>query len=186
MGYASKEALLEYTQNKSVASMSKAAGAGMLLLSLLFFGFDSSGTEKIFGLVFLVGGALGLYSGLTWDSAYKKFLNTAASTGELTRLLEDFAASQSMADDRIRLGANYLYGKKQGRPIRYSDLAKVYPHVVTGSHLSRSLVCVTIDGKTSGLCNFIVRDDPKIPHPDEALILHMIRTKNPNVYLGYK
>lgn len=184
MGYASKEALMEYTQE----SKGNSAFASILGGIMLVGGVLSLGTSLgiVLSLIFIVGGISFISMGTKGNSNYKKFLSIAASTGELQRILNDFASSHSMADDRIRLGSEYIYGRKMGRPIQYAELRKVYPHVVTGSGCARYLKGITADGQEHNLCEFIVRTSQKTPHPDEAAIYQHIVTRNPNVYLGYK
>ena len=184
MGYASKEALLEYTEKKGLNILTPILGVGGILLGILLFNTSVMGV-----LCTLLLGGSGVYllfSDPTGKSSYKKYLDTAASTGELQRMLNDFASSKSLADDRIRLGAEYIYGKKMGRPLSYSELRKVYPYVVTGSGCARFLKGITADGQEHNLCEFIVKTSQKDPHPDESYIYQVILSKNPNVYLGYK
>lgn len=184
MGYASKEALLEYTENKSLNIFTPILGIGGILMGILLF--DTSAMGILCAVLLGGSGIYLLFSDPSGKSSYKKYLKIAASTGELQRMLNDFAASQSLADDRIRLGAEYIYGKKMGRPLSYAELRKVYPYVVTGSGCARFLKGVTADGQEHNLCEFIVRTSQKDPHPDEAYIYQVIVTKNPNIYLGYK
>ena len=184
MGYASKEALLEYTKEPK-GNIGFLKGLGVVVV---IFGVATLGTE--FGLVlsilFIAGGIFMIYSAGQNDSEYKKYLKIAESTGELQRVLNDFANAQSLADDRIRLGSEYIFSKNLGRPVAYAELRKVYPHVVGGTSCARYLKGVTAGGTEYMLCNFIVRHSQKDPHPDESYIYQVIVDKNPNVHLGYK
>lgn len=184
MGYASKEALVEYTQESKSNSAFASIFGGIMLVG----GVLSLGTPLgiVLSLIFIVGGIYFISMGTKSNSNYKKFLSIASSTGELQRILNDFASSQSMADDRIRLGAEYIYGKKMGRPVQYTELRKVYPHIVSGSSCARYLKGVTADGQEHNLCEFIVKTSEKTPHPDESAIYQCILARNPNVHLGYK
>lgn len=184
MGYASKEALLEYTQE----SKSKTGFGVVFGVIMVVAGISALATPLgvVMSLLFIAGGVCLISLGTKGNSTYKKFLSVAASTGELQRMLNDFANSQSLADDRIRLGSEYIFGKQTGRPISYAELRKVYPYVVTGSGCARYLKGVTADGQEHMLCEFIVRRSQKDPHPDESYIYQVIVTRNPNVYLGYK
>ena len=189
MGYASKEALLEYTkkdEGKSGSGLFRILGiAGVIM------GLASLGTEAglFFSLICIAGGIFLFYFGGQTGretKAYMKYLKMAESTGEMQRILNDFANAQSLADDRIRLGSEYIFSKNHGRPVTYAELRKVYPHIVTGSGCARSLVGITVSGQGYTLCDFIVRKSQKDPHPDESYIYQVIVNKNPNVYLGYK
>lgn len=182
MGYASKEALLEYTQDKSKGPFFTIIACGGFVVGLICL----SGDFMWFGLFMIVMSAISLFSDLSGNGSYKKFLSTAVSTGELQRIINDFAASQSLADDRIRLGDEYIFGRKMGRPISYAELRKVYPFIVTGTTCARCLKGVTVNGQEHVLCDFIVRSSQKTPHPDENAIYQHILSKNPNIYLGYK
>ena len=182
MGYASKEALLEYTQDKAKGPLFKIIACGELVVGLISLTSD----YIWFALLMIVTAVIIFFSDLSGNGTYKKFLSTAASTGELQRILNDFAASQSMADDRIRLGAEYIFGRKMGRPISYAELRKVYPFIVTGASCARYLKGITADGQEHMLCDFIVRGSQKNPHPDENAIYQHILSRNPNIYLGYK
>lgn len=184
MGYASKEALLEYTQASKGNTGFLTFLGGIILIGGIASLFTPLGI--VLSLLFIIGGALMLNEARKGNSNYKKFLKIAESTGEMQRILNDFAASQSLADDRIRLGAEYIYGKQMGRPVSYAELRKVYPHVVTGTSCRRFLKGITADGAEHNLCDFIVRKSEKEPHPDESYIYQIIVNKNPNVYLGYK
>lgn len=187
MGYASREALVEYTQKKKGdAAFLSILGVFGVIMGIVFLTQAKEMMHFVFGVFFAVVGVWMIMSNSKDNSSYKSFLSTAQATGEMQRLLDDFAASRSMADDRIRLGANYLYGKQMGRPIQYTELRKVYPYVVTGTNTARYLKGVTSDGSELMLCEFIVHRSPKDPHPDESAIYQHILSKNPNVYLGYK
>jgi len=183
MGYASKEALMEYLHNKGSGTFLSIFG-----LFAFFMGFVSLTLPdgNIAFLIFAVIGAGFLFMGRSNKSTLNKYLSIAASTGELQRILNDFAASQSLADDRIRLGSEYIFGRKMGRPISYSELRKVYPFIVTGTTCARYLKGVTADGQEHIICEFIVRGSQKTPHPDENAIYQHILSKNPHIYLGYK
>lgn len=184
MGYASKEALLEYTQeSKSKSGFSSVFGGIALVGGILSL---ATPLGIVLSLLFIAGGICMISYGAKGNSTYKKFLSVAASTGELQRILNDFANSQSLADDRIRLGSEYIFGKNMGRPISYSELRKVYPYIVTGTGCARYLKGVTADGAEHMLCEFYVRTSQKDQHPDESYIYQVIVNKNPNVYLGYK
>lgn len=184
MGYASKEALLEYTQqSKGTTGFGKGMGFFILIVGLASL---ATPLGIVFSLFFIASGILWIYTASQNNSEYKKYLKIAESTGELQRVLNDFANSQSLADDRIRLGSEYIFGKHQGRPISYAELRKVYPYVVGGTSCSRYLRGVTAGGQDYILCEFIVRHSQKDPHPDESYIYQVIVTKNPNVHLGYK
>lgn len=182
MGYASKEALLEYTQDKSKGPLFKILGCAVIVVGLICL----SGDTVWFGLTMIAAGVYMFFSDASGNGSYKKFLSNAASTGELQRILNDFANGNIMADDRIRLGSEYIFGRKMGRPISYAELRKVYPHVFTGTSNSRYLKGVTADGQEHMLCEFIVKGSPKNPHPDENAIYQYIFTRNPNIHLGYK
>lgn len=186
MGYASKAALMEYIKEKTeYRSFLICFGIGSIFLSILLMSFcDNDPMNMIMILVFLVVGIFMIIEG-SKPSQCKRFLKLLESTGQMDRLLNDFASSQALADDRIRLGAEYIYGKNQGRPVSYAELQKVYPSVVTGARCERKLKGVTAEGAYV-LCDFIVYKSQKDPHPDESYIYQVILSKNPNVYLGYK
>ena len=189
MGYASKEALLEYTQKSKSAS-----GSGLFRvigIAGIIMGIASMGTEAgmVFTMVCIAAGIFLFYMGGQTGretKEYLKYLKIAESTGEMQRILNDFANSQSLADDRIRLGSEYIFSRKQGRPITYAELRKVYPYVVSGTNCARYLKGVSASGAEYMLCDFIVRKSQKDPHPDESYIYQVIVSKNPNVHLGYK
>ena len=185
MGHASKEALLEYTKkSKSDTKFLQGIGVVALVGGLASFGVEELGV--LFPLFFIAGGIFMFYMGGKNDSEYKKYLKIADSTGELQRVLNDFANAQSLADDRIRLGSEYIFGKNQGRPVSYAELRKVYPHIYKGSRCARQIDGVTVSGQTRILCDFIIRNSQKDPHPDESYIYQVIVSRNPNVYIGYK
>lgn len=186
MGYASREALMEYTQEeKGNRTFMSALGFAEIILGM--FLLTQTDSQNIFlSLFFIIGGIFSIVSARNSNSNYKKFLSITASTGELEKILNDFANSRSMADDRIRLGSEYIFGRKRGRPISYAELRKVYPYIVSGTSCARYLKGVTADGAEHILCEFIVRNSQKTPHPDENAIYQHILSRNPNVYLGYK
>ena len=149
MGYASKEALLEYTQKSKSAS-----GSGLFRvigIAGIIIGIASMGTEAgmVFTMVCIAAGIFLFYMGGQTGretKEYLKYLKIAESTGEMQRILNDFANSQSLADDRIRLGSEYIFSRKQGRPITYAELRKVYPYVVSGTNCARYLKGVSASG----------------------------------------
>lgn len=181
MSYASKEALMEYTQPKKHENLSIQI-MGVFAFVVGVFSFTIPGGLDMSLLMTLGGAAMFFLSRTKTYSSYKNFFSLAASTGELNEVINDFGASRSMADDHIRLGENYLYGKQAGRPIKYAELKKVYIHSAQKTSIvARNLKGVTADGTDLLLCEFIVCDSAKKPHPDEAAILQHIKSKNPYV-----
>ena len=183
MSYASKEALMEYTQPKKNEN-SFIRLFGVFVFAVGVFSFTIPGGLDMSLLTTLGGAAMFFLFRSKTYSSYKNFLSLTASTGELDEIIKDFGASRSMADDRIRLGENYLYSKQGGRPIKYAELKKVYVHSAQKTSIvARNLNGVTADGTNLLLCEFIVRDSAKKPHPDEAAILQHIKSKNPYIVI---
>lgn len=187
MGYASKAALMEYIKEKTGDRLFLTCfGIGVIFISFLAMSvYDNDPKNLIMIILIMAAGIFFITMGNSKTSKCKRFLKLLESTGQMDRLLNDFASSQALADDRIRLGAEYIYGKNQGRPVSYAELQKVYPSVVTGARCERKLMGITAEGAYV-LCDFIVYKSQKDPHPDESYIYQVILSKNPNVYLGYK
>lgn len=183
MSYASKEALMEYTQPKKHENLSIQI-MGVFCCIVGAFSFTIPGGFGMSLLMTLGGAAMVVFFHTKTYSSYKNFFSLAASTGELNEVINDFGASRSMADDRIRLGQIYLYGKQAGRPIKYAELKKVYVSGVQKStNVFRRLHGVTADGTDILLCEFILHDSAKKPQPDEAAILQHIKSKNPYIVI---
>lgn len=184
MGYASKEALLEYTQeDKKVSRLGYLIGGICLIMGIIFM---STPIGVDFCLFFIAGGIYLLCTAGRDQAKYKKYLSAADSTGELQRMLTDFANSKSLADDRIRLGEEYIFGKRMGRPITYAELRKIYPYVTTKSRYARYLKGATPDGTEYILCAFDCETLKSDSHPDEPSIYQMITSRNPYIQVRSK
>ena len=121
-------------------------------------------------------------------SAKKKLralMTDMEATGEQGRILQDFAAAQSVFNGELRVGHHYLFGKGSGIVLRYGEIKQIYQHVQRSYFIetARTLQYVNLNGKTKVLCKIPLRDKGK----DQVLqLMAFIQSKNPTVKLGYK
>lgn len=115
----------------------------------------------------------------------KSQLESMQSTGELDRVLQDFAAGQSVFDDNLRVGNYYLFGKKHGGVVRYGEIKQIYQHIQRTYFIetARSLQFVDVNGKTRVLCKLPLWDKAKT---QVLQVMAFVQSKNPTVKLGYK
>ena len=112
------------------------------------------------------------------------FLDDARKRNELELVLQDFQAASSLCEDRIRMGAKFIYGKNCG-VYEYSRLQKVYQyiHKTNWAEDGRELRAVMSDGKTKTLCKLALKgkDDENV----KKVILYIL-LKNQSVTVGYR
>lgn len=179
MSWASKEDLVNYTQEKANSSF-----ATILGIVMIFGGIASLFTSLglVFSLLITAGGIYFVKSGNDINRDYNNYLAAAEASGEMQAIVNDFAGSKSMHYDSIRLGESYIFTRKRGRPVQYAELRKVYVNITktNGIETSRSLIGVATDGKNHILCDNLSKKDG-----DAEQIMAHIRYKNPHVQLGY-
>ena len=130
-----------------------------------------------------------IWRGTSYVIKYTARIKEAELSGELETILSDFSRSRPMVIDKIRLGEKYIYGKKKGSPVSYSEIVKVYQSIHGTRSLGktfeneRRLNAVLSDGSTRKLCNLMLWGDSD---EDVGKIMAYIQQKNPSVHLGYK
>lgn len=162
-------------------------GIGWIIFGGLMLAFSIAGVMAMGWVVviYLIGGALLLWVGISGRNHVEKIVKEMEATGELERVLADFTGSKSFVKDKVRLGNYYIFGKKQQNIVRYEDIRQVYQsiHRRNGAETTRTLQYVNTKGQTQTLCNLQLRDKSK---DDVIMIMMLIKTKNPNVKLGYQ
>lgn len=184
----SKDDLLKYIK-ASFFSPEMVGGVVLLLAAFMsifiicFIEFSALGI--VFALVLGVVGAILIRSAALSSKKFTDYIQNAETSGEMGMILGDFSQSYSMVKDNIRIGRRYIFGKKQGRPVKYSEITKVYQSIHKTNFVedSRQLNAVLSDGETRTLCNLMIRGKSD---EDLARIMGFIQHQNPGVHLGYK
>lgn len=184
MQTSTKEDLINYIK-ESRTSLT-VLGAFFLLASG-FMGYLAVMVDPFIGFFALFGigcSILLIWSGHSSSQKFAAYIQDAESSGKLQELLNDFSRSYSMVGDNIRLGSKYIYGKKKGRPVSYSEIRKVYQYRHRTNFVEdyRQLQAVVNDGSTHILCDLKLRGKSD---EDVAKIMGFIYHQNPNVHLGY-
>lgn len=158
-------------------------GTVILIFIVCFMEFSALGI--VFTLVAGAVSAILIRSAVLSSKKFTDYIRNAETSGEMGIILGDFSQSYSMVKDNIRLGRRYIFGKKQGRPVKYSEITKVYQSIHKTNFVedSRQLNAVLSDGETRTLCNLMIRGKSD---EDLARIMGFIQHQNPGVHLGYK
>lgn len=179
----------KYTRDSGVGFL--IFGSFFVLLALVILIMLLIG-EMDFELSLLASCAVPLAMGviMIWVSVssrkdYRKHLERLEQTGEIDRVLQDFATAQPLVGGAVRLGQYYIFGKRQGGAVRYEDIRQVYQHIHKRNFVenSRSLRYVNSQGKTKDLCSLALRGKSD---QDVMRIMAVIKAKNPSVHLGYR
>lgn len=153
------------------------------LIRQLVVGFDSDTIVSI--LLFSVMGGIMFGSGLITILEAKKTYQAMEESGEIQRVVADFATALPLVKDQVRIGQHYIFGKKKNRIVRYEEIRQVYQHITRTYFIEteRCLKYVDSRGKTRVLCNLLDRGKSD---EDVMRIMLVIQAKNPGVKLGYK
>lgn len=111
-------------------------------------------------------------------------LQAMEASGELARVLEDFAQGEVLVKGNVRLGKYYVFGKGSDRVIRYEEIRRVYQYIKKRNFVetTRCLKYVDPQGTTRDLCPLLLRGKSD----EEALrIMNVIHSKNPTTQFGY-
>lgn len=107
-----------------------------------------------------------------------------AEEEKLNILIHDFEAGKALAEDRIRMGDTYMFGKQAAVPQRYDMTNRVYQHILSryGQIVDRALIVRTHIGQECTLCSLHKK------HGDQEAqeIFHAIKEKNQYVRIGYQ
>lgn len=97
----------------------------------------------------------------------------------------DFEYAVSMRDDRVRFGEYYIYIKRSGRLLKYSEITQVYQYVHKTNFVEdeRALKYVDTNGKHRKMCKLELRDNS---NAELSMMVSMILKKNPYVKVGYR
>ena len=103
-------------------------------------------------------------------------------------LARDFGKSQTVLNGFLRVGEEWLFGKRTNTIVRYDQISKIYLYIhrTNGIEDSRMLTVVA-DGKTRNLCKVPAKGVfKKQNHPDVEKVIRYVVYKNPHVHVGYK
>ena len=172
-----------------------AGSSGMLLIGLFFAGFGMMGffvdMDNALGLMLMMFGfaAIFLIIFFVSKSNLSKLIEQYEAQYGADVLSKDFSAAHSLLNDKIRLGDDWLYGRKTGTLVRYEQIKKIYIYIhrTNGAEDRRALKIETADGKARELClipttGFVNKQN----HPDVETVIKVLLIKNPNVHIGYK
>lgn len=136
------------------------------------------------GLLVTGLGALLLWASISSLRALNAQLKAMEASGELARVLEDFAQGEVLVKGNVRLGQSYVFGKGTDRVIRYEEICRVYQYIKKRNFVEtvRCLKYVDAQGNTRDLCPLL----PRGKSDEDALrIMNVIHSKNPATQFGY-
>jgi len=163
-------------------------GVFFLGLGLLGFAVDVASPIGMLLLMFALGAACSAPYFIGQRRLNKAIEEYEAQYGA-DALVKDFNASRPVINDHLRLGEEWLFGKRTATIVRYEQIKKIYMYVhrTNGVEDRRALKIETAAGKTLELCNLPTKGVfKKQNHPDVETILKVILIKNPSVHVGYK
>ena len=183
MNQAGKKSFMKYTSSVYIGII--LIGAFFLFTGLSYVLQESDIAIIIISLLIAAAGVGIIFSQIRNAKKIRNFVADKEQSGQLPLLLNDFAGSQSLVGDKVRVGREYIFGKKQGVPIAYSQMRQVYQYIKKKNFVEnqRELRCVLENGKTVTLCQLKLRGKSD---EDVSKIMAFIHYKNPGVHLGYK
>lgn len=111
-----------------------------------------------------------------------KDLSTAQRDGSLDALYQDFQNGISLSGDDIRLGREYVFGRRMGTYHRYRDIDRIYQYVHKTNFVEdkRMLRAKLLSGSIVDLCKL----DRGGNNPEVAKIAMVIVKMNPTIRVG--
>jgi|GEM_PF-6359945 len=126
--------------------------------------------------------------GIPWavgQSRVSKQISYLKSIGTYGKMLQEFAVSSPILDDKVRYSENYIFGKGSGCFLPYKDICWVYRH-----KLSYLLIPIRAEamigdskGRVTSFCR-LKRSDSTGGEEIKALAA-LVYKKNPTVILGF-
>ena len=107
------------------------------------------------------------------------------SGGTYEKMLREFAASSSMLDDKVRYGANYIFGKGSGCFFPYKDICWVYRHNLSYLLIPIRSEAMIGDSKGSVRSFCRLKRNNSAGSEEVKALAALIRSKNQNVILGF-
>ncbi len=174
---------MEQYLTKSKAEKLLIIGAGVLFLAVgcyMYFVLKTWG-----GLIAMAVGVLALYGGLTAGSSDRAAMQKLEDEGIRSRAEADFASAVSVANDRIRIGEEFIFRCSYPKLIRCRDVKKFhYIEQSTQSgnnHVVEGRVYLTMtDGSSENLF-----EEHQNRQEDAELAAQLLRKRNPNIELDF-
>lgn len=115
---------MEQYITKSTKDKLAVGGMGVLLLAL---GIVVLATQRnLMALVPVFMGGFCVYAGLTAGSSDRKELQKLEDEGALSKAEADFLTAVPVADDRARIGEEFIFRRLYAKVLRCRDVKKVY------------------------------------------------------------
>lgn len=161
--------------------------AAMIVVGIIFaaIGLLCVTVTPVATLVCVGFGALMIWVGSSSRKEFNNQMKQFQESGELSRVVADYASSMPLVDGRVRLGNGYIFGKGQGQVVSYGEIRQVYQHIHKKNFVenNREMRYVDPRGKVKTLCELKLRGKSD---EDVIRIMAVIKAKNPSVKLGYK
>ena len=114
--------------------------------------------------IFAICLILGIYEILPDLSKIRRFLNQVnvlKSSKDMHVVLEDFKNADEHLNGNVLLGDNYIFGKKCGKVIKYSDIRRAHHFVRKNVRYGtkRFIEIFTFDGSKDKLCKLAATED---------------------------
>ena len=157
---------------------------GGIMLLFAFLMIQPNITIGVF-LMFLIIGILLILFAVRSLMNHNQYIQSLEKSGQLHRVLQDFAQAGCLVDGKLRFGQYCLYAKGHGKLLPYSDIARVYQYVhkTNGVEDMRELKYVNREGKERSLCRLKIRGKSDA---DVHMAVTMLYRKNPNIQIGYR
>lgn len=141
------------------------------------------GLKRWFGWIFVVFGLLAVYAGLTSGSTDRAFLQQLEEEGIRSKAEADFASAVSVADDRARIGNEFIFRRKYPKLIRCRDVKEF--HFIEDSPIDEP----RIEGKVylhmeDGSTEYLFEETENYQQ-DAELAAQLLQKRNPNIELFF-
>ena len=152
------------------------------ILSLFPEGFKPA--DMFHALFYLVGVAL-ILAALIRLIRSRKFFAAMKDEHLCQSMEQDFDKAMPMRKNSIKFGEQYVFMKRSGRILKYSEITQVYQyiHKTNGVEDQRLLKYVDTKGKTRKMCKLDLRGKSDI---ELTTIIALLLKKNPDIKVGYR
>lgn len=111
-------------------------------------------------------------------------IETFVTDEKLPEVLEEFENSQSVLNNALSVGTEYMFGKGMGTIIKYKDISNIYQYVHKTNLVEdkREIRVVKVNGEEIKLCKLSLKG--KSDNELKALMIFILE-KNPKIKIGY-
>lgn len=148
-------------------------------LFLIAFGLWMLPQTLWFGLLELGGSILLLWVHHIRRQSYREIIRDLEKSALMIEAIADFPESSPMARNRVRFGKRYLYARRNGVIVAYTDISHLDLTINPGKEL-QNLFVITSGGKRHLLCTLPYNKRGKA---ELGMLIFTIRAKNPQILM---